>query len=382
MEGLSPAGLAHAEAEAVRVVSWRVAPYTAAFARPLDTASGRWTQRRGCYVVAEADDGTIGLGEAAPLPAWGTEDETAAFEALSRLGPLQLTADSGRSLPALAPAGLDAARWPAAHAAAEQALLDLLARRRGVSLAGLLAGAGATDSSVAVNALLGADAPERAAALAREAVAAGYRALKLKAAATRDLTLNCVAAVRAAVGRDIELRLDANGAWTEDEALATLLALAPFHLAYVEQPTPAADLEGLARVAARSPVPVAADESAHAAPLASVLESGVKVLVLKPAACGGLLAARRAIARARASGVQVVLASALDRGVATAGALHLAAACQALPAAGLATAGLFTGGPALAGLVPAHGRIALPSGPGLGFAPCDPVLLDLLARRP
>ena len=92
------------------------------------------------------------------------------------------------------------------------------------------------------------------------AVAAGFGTVKLKVGAS-DLEgdVASVAAVRDAVGDDTRLRLDANGAWTAEEAVEALAQLEQYDIEYVEEPV--AGMDALAQVASQSPIPVAVDES-------------------------------------------------------------------------------------------------------------------------
>src|SRR3954465_14882898 len=80
------------------------------------------------------------------------------------------------------------------------------------------------------------------AAAAGEAARGGYTWVKVKVGVGDDA--GRVAAVRAAAGPDMELRLDANGAWAVDEAVATIEALAPAGLELVEEPVHAGDAQG------------------------------------------------------------------------------------------------------------------------------------------
>jgi o-succinylbenzoate synthase len=360
-----------------------VAPYAAKFSQPLATARGRQTARRGCYVLARGVDShgnaCSGLGEAAPLPAWGTEGHLEAAQALGALPPLSVHTP-GEIAGVLFAAGLVLGEHPAAFAAAELALLDLLARAEGVSVATLIADGYTPTESVKVNALIGALPVAAAATRARQLAGQGYTVFKLKLAGDAPGDLARVAAVREAIGPAAVLRLDANGSWSTSDALARLVDFAPYDVAYVEQPTAPADFAALAVLAREGAVPVAADESVHLpGGLDAAILAGVAALVLKPMALGGLLATRDVLFKAKAAGIACVLSSAIDRGVATAGILHLCAATPGLPAAGLATASLFVDGGALAGLEPVDGAIRLAGGPGLGFAPLDPVLLELTA---
>ena len=63
------------------------------------------------------------------------------------------------------------------------------------------------------------------------------------------------------VGPAVSLRVDANCAYTPDEAVSTLEALAPFDVVCAEQPIPRGDPAVLANVRSRSPIPIMADES-------------------------------------------------------------------------------------------------------------------------
>lgn len=348
-------------------------PYTLAFAEPLRTARGLWEARRGVGLALLEEGGALlGLGEAAPLPDWGTETPEEAEAALASRALPPLPAGG----PAAGPdAGLDAEidAWldacgplgPAARAGLELAALDALARRAGAPLFG-----GPPVASVALNALVRAEAPQAAAAEACALAAEGYRALKLKVGARAPGQDAARAkAVREAVGPGVALRLDANGAWADPEAAAE--ALAPFAglgVAYVEEPLAAPSAPALAALAERTGLLFALDEAlARLAPEEALGWPGVGAIVLKPAALGYRRAA--AIARrAAAAGRTVVFTSALDGGVASLGAARLAAALAPGTAHGFATVTGFARPWAALASGFAGGAWALPEGPGLGLA--------------
>ncbi|HTO08292.1 MAG TPA: mandelate racemase/muconate lactonizing enzyme family protein, partial [Myxococcota bacterium] len=225
---------------------------------------------------------------------------------------------------------------------------------------------------VRVNALLSAGAPEAVAREARALLARGFSTLKLKVGAL-DPRSDCrrVTALRAAVGHEADLRIDANGAWPPELAIELLRELDPLELELAEQPVPAADVAGLARVRKAVLVPIAADESAaDFAAAARVIEHGAAdALVLKPVVLGGLRAAAILAQRARAAGLRVLVTSALDGAIARAAALALAASLpDPLPACGLATGELLADdlGP---GPEPKEGFLHVPEQPGLGARP-------------
>jgi L-alanine-DL-glutamate epimerase-like enolase superfamily enzyme len=227
---------------------------------------------------------------------------------------------------------------------------DLDGRRTGRPVWQLL---GAGDApAVEVNATIAAHDPAAAAVAAREA---GYRCVKVKVGLGDDAER--VAAVREALGPDVAIRLDANGSWSVDEAVEMLGELEPLGIELCEEP--ASGVEACARVAASSPVPVALDESALDALDRRVCEA----VCLKVARCGGITGLLDAAARARRAGYRIYLASMLDGPLGIAAALHAAAAVEPDYACGLATLSLFERADAL----PVRdGRIAVPSGPGLG----------------
>ena len=141
---------------------------------------------------------------------------------------------------------------------------------------------------MSVNGLISHVEPSQVAAAAADLVADGTSAIKLKVAAVDPTTdLARVAAARSAIGDDIELRLDANGGWDVDTAIATLRAMADHDVSFCEEPTPGID--GIAAVGAAGVVPVAVDESAVTLDdIAIALRTeAISVVVIKPQALGG-----------------------------------------------------------------------------------------------
>jgi o-succinylbenzoate synthase len=261
---------------------------------------------------------------------------------------------------------------PAARAAVDVALFDLAARAQGIGVASMLARPGRPRSRIDVNALVYDEKPERVAREASAAVAEGYRTVKIKVGALAlELDEDRVAAVREVVGSEVKIRLDANGGWKEREAEEAIACLAPYRIELLEQPVEARDLSGLARLSAGSRIPIAADEALAGGQAIDEIfaREAASVVVLKPAALGGLRASQRIAARARAAGWGVVVTSALDSAVGLAAALQLAAA---LPgphlAAGLATGALLDQDLATAP-TPIDGALYVPNDSGIGVAP-------------
>ncbi|NYG97569.1 O-succinylbenzoate synthase [Schumannella luteola] len=172
----------------------------------------------------------------------------------------------------------------------------------------------------------------------------GCRTVKVKVAERGQTLADDVArvrAVRAAIGPEGRIRLDANGGWNIDEAEHAAHELAPFDLEYLEQPC--ATVPELAELRSRLhdwDLPIAADESVRKAedPIAVVREGAADLVVVKAQPLGGVRAALRIVAEA---GVPAVVSSALDTSVGLAMGAHLAAALPELDFdCGLGTASL------------------------------------------
>jgi len=209
--------------------------------------------------------------------------------------------------------------------------------------------------SVSVNVTIPAVGPERAHEIA---AASGCRTAKVKVAEPGQpeaADIARVEAVRDALGPGGRIRVDANGAWTVDQAARMLRALAGFGLEYAEQPCATlADLAGLRRLV---DVPLAADESIRRAddPFAVRAAGAADIVVLKAAPLGGVASALRIAADC---GLPVVVSSAVESSVGLAAGVALAAALPELRyACGLGTASLLAGDVTAAPLAAAAGSV-------------------------
>jgi o-succinylbenzoate synthase len=314
--------------------------------RPFVTAGGVVTARELVLLRVQASDGNVGFGEAAP------------FEPYDGV-PLE------RAVAALTGAG---GRRPAqARAAEEIARLDLRARQDERPLAEPV------KESLPVNMTLAAGPPDEIAARAREGVRDGYACFKLKVGLPDDA--DRVAAVREAVGPWPALRVDANGAWSVNEAVHAIRAIEDHDLEFVEQPC--RSLRELAEVRQRVSTPIAADESVTSMrELRRALDQeACDVVNVKLAGAGGFNAARELLREARAHGLDAFLSSTLDGPWGIAAALQLAASEGLSLACGLATLELFDARIARALPPPRRGTLAVPTGPGLGVQ-VDQAALD------
>src|SRR3954447_6784330 len=213
-------------------------------------------------------------------------------------------------------------------------------------------------TTVPVNVTVPAVGPEHAAEIVR--ANNGCRTAKVKVAEPGQSLAEEQArleAVRDALGGDGRIRVDANGAWSVDEAVTRipLLDRAAGGLEYVEQPT--ADVHDLARVRRRVGVPIAADESIRRAADPYLVRDldAADVAVLKVQPLGGVRACLRI---ADDIGLPVVVSSALETSVGIAAGVALAAALPELThACGLATVQLLEADVVGEPLLPVDGEL-------------------------
>jgi L-Ala-D/L-Glu epimerase len=322
---------------------------------PFVTARTSVNARRLGLVRLHAADGHVGHGEAAPLEGYDApslDDVLAALEDCRE--PLEQS--DGEDREGLMDECARRAVLPHAIAAIDLALWDLEGRRKQLPVWRLLGAQAAPQ--VVVNATIAAADRAGAATEAAAARQAGFKTIKLKAAVGDDA--GRIAAVRTVAGPDVQIRLDANGAWSVDEAAASLRVLAAAGIELCEEP-----VHGLAQtqqLQAATEVSIAIDET--------TLEPGAldtrvcDAVCLKIARGGGITGVIEQARRARAAGYEVYLASTLDGPLGIAAALHAAAAIEPDRPCGLATLGVFAD--RADPLPAASSTIAAPAGPGLG----------------
>ncbi len=336
--------------------------------------------RRGLVLSLTDDEGRVGLGEATPLPGFSPdtadEDERALAELPGALGGIDLpledvTATASAIQRAIAPLSSRLRGLPAARFALETALLDLLGQRLGLPVSACLGGH-RRHAEVQVNGLLTTSValPEML-SRARALVARGVRVIKVKLRSrgeegfARDLE-----ALRALQREHpaIELRLDANAAWSLEDAPRRLALLAPLGPRFVEQPV----APELLHLLGAHEVPWAADESlaVEGMPERLLEAEGCAAFILKPAMLG-LLRAYELGQRAQERGLGAVVTHLFDGPVALAASCELALALPRPPlACGLdAHAGLEAWPEISIPQLRGGGLVVASEQPGLGIRP-------------
>jgi muconate cycloisomerase len=338
------------------------------------------------YVIVELTlaNGVAGIGEAATLggPRWSEESvESIKATIDAHLAPAILGAPADR-LEALANR-LDAAakRNNAAKAAIETAAFDAIGKSLGLPATQLLGGV-VRDRFPVFWTLASGDPAQEIAEAEAKLDARLHDRFKIKVGAQPlDADLARLRRLAEALGNRAILMVDANQAWDEPTAVRALPALADLGIRLVEQPLPAWNLAGMARLRARSPVPLMADESVFTPHdmFAVAVAGAADVVSLKLVKHGGLLGLRKVAAVAEAAGVALYGGCLLESSLGAAAHLHafagldLAWGCEHF-GPHILTEDLAT--------EPLHFEdfhVLLPAGPGLGVT-LDPDKLRRFAR--
>lgn len=342
--------------------------------------------RRSFAVVrVRSDSGLVGYGEASDCYGHQTPLVIAAIveEELSRfaLGEdpteierlvAKLRGHVGRFLGYQGPviqaiSGLEIACW------------DILGKQRGEPICRLLGGPTRDRVPLYAAGTIGHDlAPGWQREFFRPQLERGFRAVKVRVGKSIEWDVELVRTVRDLVGPEATVLADAASNYTVPTAIRMAKAFAESRVAWLEEPVPEYDLDGMAQVVAESPIPIAYGE--HTATVhgfrSLIRQRAATVLQPDATVCGGLLEAQRICALARAHGLRVAPHSGGLTAIGIAANLHL---CAAIPAVWLLEYDAASDAeqplrdrllaePILGLERVRDGQLPVPTGPGLGLA--------------
>ncbi|MBI4624936.1 MAG: mandelate racemase/muconate lactonizing protein [Verrucomicrobia bacterium] len=284
-------------------------------------------------VRIHTDDGIVGLGEASCTPRWSGEDHvTGAHLIRTYLEPLLVGENPIEVARLTQNFRLAFAGNHFTKAAVEMALWDIAGQAAGKPVYELLGGK--VREFVPTKWSVSGVEPEPAAAIARWAVAQGFKAMKVKVGTEPDADVARVRAVREAIGPDIKLGVDANGGWAMDVAVKIIERLGKFGICFVEQPLSPEDGVHLADLRKAILVPVIADESVYTLQDAMMLArlGAADVFAIYVGKAGGIGPARQIAEFAQSAGIKCTVGSNLELGVGSAAMVHLAIATPGITA--------------------------------------------------
>jgi len=318
-----------------------------------------------------ATGGAVGYGNIDPTPGYSKEDTEASLKMIqSRLAPAVIGMDPTNLHRITAKLESTVSGFLDAKATIDMACTDLAARVAGVAVHTWLGGA--VKEQLLFNAWIGIQPPDVAAKETLGWQKQGFRSCKIKVGGDIHADRDRVKAVREAVGPEFNIRIDANAGYDVDASIKLAELVAPYKLQLFEQPVPADDIAGMARVrkaANAVGVPIMADESVtdHASLINIIRADAADIVKVKVMKQGGFLNTRRMIATAEAAGIRCVVGHGFGLGVNTMAEIMLAATSSNV------LDGLECVGPlktkddiVTQKLDLSKGSIMLPQGPGLG----------------
>ncbi len=317
--------------------------------------------RSGLLIRMASDAGAAGWGDIAPLPGFSSERLEDARAQLFRLRPsIQNTElpDSWSPLVDNLPILPNTREWSSSvRFGIELALWNLC------PVMGRTKGARNSNAEhcrkVFINGLL-TGRKDEIVTQARELSGSGYRAVKLKVggkSVEEDIRLTLK--VRETIGRSVGLRLDANGAWTLEEALKFSKGVEQSGIDYIEEPL--RDPYKLDAFSLASALPVALDETLRDHPIEKLVKiKTLKAIVIKPTLLGGFHRSNQLALKARELGLQPVVSSAFETGIGIAGLARWAAVVAGGVPVGLDTYRWLAEDVLLSGIDVSNGAVDLP----------------------
>lgn len=362
----------------MRVTEVAVGLVSVPLRHPFVTALRTVTHVTDAVVRLRSDDGLVGFGEAPPTPQITGETLASLRGAWEFLQPRVVGAEFDDPTALLDDIDAALVHNSSAKAALDMALHDLWGRSLRTPC---WQAWGGTNPRLETDLTISIGTPAEMAANAAEAVERGFGILKVKVGTGDDVAR--LAAVRAAVGPDIVLRVDANQGWTAEEAITLIRAIEDAGLApeLVEQPVPGGDVAGLARVTAAVETPILADEAVFSAADAQRLIDlhAADMLNIKLMKAGGLLGGWRIARLAEQAEITCMVGSMLETKLAVNAAAQLAAAAPAVTLCDLDGPQLCAADPILGGAVFDGPHVLLPDAPGLGIDDIEGVEWEVLS---
>ncbi len=328
-----------------------------------------FTRSDAILVKIYTDEGHVGIGEAC---AWepefyGETRESIESTILNYAAPKIIGEDPfniGRIMMIL---DQNLARITCVKEGIDLALHDLLGKILNVPVYKLLGGK--FRDKVPVGSEIGIKSPQEMADNALRVLEEGISVIKIKGSDDMKLDVDRIKTVRAAVGNDVELRLDPNAAWDTIGSIRVMRAVEDCHLQLLEQPIPSWNLKGMAHIRNNIGVPLMADESIWTPQDAVKIHDygAADLLNLKIAKTCGLHLGKKVEATAEALGLPCIAGTELEPGISMVAKLHMAASMRIHPIASEFTELTQVDGTVLKQpLKVVDGCLAVPDGPGFG----------------
>jgi L-alanine-DL-glutamate epimerase-like enolase superfamily enzyme len=369
---------AKSEAKKLKIQDVEIYYFDIPLKEPFTITLGTITTSSGVLIRVVTDAGVTGIGESSPFqPVTGDTQETnvVAAKAIREMlkGKDPLAIESAHKL-----FGGFLHSNPAAVAAFDMALYDILGKVAGLPVFRLLGG---DKTTFETDVTTGIDTPENMAKSVQTRLAAGFKTFKIKVGMDPDADVARLQAIRDAIGYEYNIRIDANQGWTPAQAVMALKAMEKFRIQFCEQPGPDFDIAGLKQVRDESQIGIMADESLHypSDAIKLINAAACDYFNIKLMKAGGMTNALRIALIAEAANIRCMLGCMIETRLGLTAAAHVHGATRNIVFADLDGYFEHTFDPIVDGMTVKDGMITLPEKPGLG-TDVDPAFLKKLKR--
>lgn len=348
------------------------------FTKPLKVAIGVTIGAANTVIKITTDTGLVGWGEASPAAYITGDTQASNWVTAPQLAKLIKGKNPLAIEARMAEINGFTQGEPSIRCAFDMALYDIAAKAAEMPLYAFLGGEPRplrTDLTIGLQ-----DTVEQTLACAKDILAQGFNAIKMKVGRPGLEDVAHVSVVRELAGPAIQIKMDSNQGWDYPTAVANILAMAPLKLQYSEQPLAAWDYDNLARLRAKVDLPICADESVfdHHDALKLVNRGAVDYLNIKLGKSGGIHTGLKINAIAEAAGCKCMIGCFGESRLALGAAAHLATARPNIEFLDLDSAYDFSHDPVIGGMrydTEEGGVIYLSDDPGHG-AVFDQAFLD------
>jgi L-alanine-DL-glutamate epimerase-like enolase superfamily enzyme len=304
-------------------------PISLKFAKPVVMSGGAEAASHVVLVKIYTDEGITGISETGGTSPWymGESQDSIMHNINNVYGNILLGEDPFNIETIVSRMDKAAKGNNQSKAVIDYALHDIMGKALGVPVYKLLGGL--ANEKVALAFVMSSGTVEEVSAEGKALVKAGFKGIKLKVGArSPDEDIEMVGALRAAVGNNIKLMIDANGGWQYHQALYILTRVAKYDIFVAEQPVPWWDLDSLARLRRKVDVPIFPDESAvEMNDLIKIIKmEAADGFFLKIPKAGGILKSQKWVSIAQAANLPVMCGCMVNSGIGAAVEAHFLAA--------------------------------------------------------
>ncbi|MBE3110269.1 MAG: dipeptide epimerase [Acidobacteria bacterium] len=369
---------ARAAAKKLKITDVEIFLFDIPLTSPFRIAIGEMKAANDLLVRIHTDQGIVGLGEACPFPPITGETQATNAAAARSIRDMLIGKDPLAIDALLREIGPLVHSNPSAVAAFDMALHDILGKVAGLPLFRLLGG---TKNTFETDITTSLDTLEKMTAESKKYADMGYKTLKVKVGLDPDEDFARLSAIRAAVGRGVAIRIDANQGWTVPQAVYALRKMEPLAIQFCEQPVLASDTAGLKAVRSQSPIAIMADEALFgpADAVKLIRAEACDTFNIKVMKAGGLLNSIRIAHIADAANMRCMVGCMLESKLALTAAAHVVASQANIVYADLDGNSEHVIDPIIDGMTVKAGMLTLPEKPGLG-CDVDPAFLKKLQK--